>query len=591
MKKNVIICCCLLLSLPLLSVGIMKLSDVRPGMVGEGKTIFKGTDIETFKFRVLGFLEKFVPDKDLIWVELESPAFKESGVVAGMSGSPLYINGKLIGAIAYGFRFSKRPIAGVTPIEDMIKTSEYKNPTYSVDISNIKIEFEKQNIEKISRFIQNELIKRLNFSPVKEVVPIKLISLKKGINPGVLTMLSPVFTPVGSLKIASQIRKEGLNKKLFQLSPADAATIPLIKGDFEYKVSGTVTHVDGNTVYLFGHPFFNLGTVDFPLRKGEVVSIVPSFQESFRLTSSRNMIGTVVQDRFSAVQAVLGKKPYLIPLKVFLKNRNRKFSVDIINHPLLTPALSAISLSNIFQSEYQQYGFNSIKVKGKIFIEKENNIIIDDLFSGTDSFSEFSNLILAINFFLMNNKEKKIKIQKIDFEISGSEWVRRTEIENVIVDKFAYSANDVINVTLLLTNERGKTVTEKATLKVPNLKPGSTFYLMVADKNEVVKFDSKNIRTSYFPIKLNSLIRAINNLRKNSRIYFKIMTPTRGLYIEGYEYSNLPMSLRNVFVFNSTARAQSEIRYSTISEYQMEIPSVVRGKKIFKLKIKERRDD
>jgi hypothetical protein len=132
---------------------------------------------------------------------------------------------------------------------------------------------------------------------------------------------------------------------------------------------------------------------------------------------------------------------------------------------------------------------------------------------------------------------------------------------------------------------------EKATLKVPNLKPGSTFYLMVADKNEVVKFDSKNIRTSYFPTKLNSLIRAINNLRKNSRIYFKIMTPTRGLFIEGYEYSNLPMSLRNVFVFNSTSRAQSEIRYSTISEYQMEIPSIVRGKKIFKLKIKERRDE
>jgi len=591
MKKIILMCCCFLLSIHLISTGIMKLSEIQPGMEGEGKTIFKGTKIETFKFKVLGFLEKFVPDKDLIWVELEPQVFAESGVVAGMSGSPLYINGKLIGAIAYGFRFSKKPIAGVTPIEDILKISEYKNPTYSVDISNIKIEFEKQNVEKISRFIQNELIKRSNFSPVKDIVPIKLISIKKGINPDALTLLNPVFTPVGSLRLSSQIKKERLNQKLFQISPADAATIPLIKGDFEYKVSGTVTHVDGNTVYLFGHPFFNLGTVDFPLHKGEVVSIVPSYQESFRLTSSTNMIGTVVQDRFSAVQAELGKKPYLIPMKVFLKNRNRKFSVDMINHPLLTPVLSAISLSNIFMSEYQQYGFNSIKVKGKIFIENEKNIIIDDLFSGTDSFSDFSNLILAINFFLMNNKEKKIKIQKIDFEISGSEWVRKAEIENVIVDKYAYSANDVINVTLLLTNERGKTVLEKATLKAPHLKPGSSFYLMVADKNEVVKFDSKNIRTSYFPIKLNSLIRAINNLRKNSRIYFKIMTPTRGLYIEGYEYSNLPLSLRNVFVFNSTSRAQSEIKYSTISEYQMEIPAVVRGKKIFKLKIKERRDD
>lgn len=591
MKKKILMVCCFLISIHLLSVEIMKLSEIKPGMEGEGKTIFKATEIETFTFRVLGFLEKFVPDKDLIWVELKSPAFEESGVVAGMSGSPLYINGKLIGAIAYGFSFSKKPIAGVTPIEDIIKTSEYKNFTYSVDISNIKIEFDRENVEKISRFIQHELVKRSNFSPVKDIVPIKLISVEKGINPRVLSRLKPVFTPVGNLKISSQVKKEVLDQRLFQLLPADAATIPLIEGDFEYKVSGTVTHVDGNTVYLFGHPFFNLGTVDFPLHKGEVISIVPSYEESFRLTSSKNMIGVVVQDRFSAVQAELGKKPYMIPMKVFLKNRNRKFSVDMVNHPLLTPVLSSISLSNIFLSEYQQYGFNSIKVNGKIFIENEKNIIIDDFFSGTDSFGEFSNLILAINFFLMNNREKKIKIQKIDFEISGSEWVRRTEIENVIVDKYAYSVNDVINVTLFLTNERGNTIMEKATLKVPNLKPGSTFYLMVADKDEVVKFDSKNIRTTYFPIKLNSLIRAINNLRKNNRIYFKIMTPTRGLFIEGYEYSNLPMSLRNIFIFNSTSRAQSEIRYSTISEYQMEIPSVVRGKKIFKLKIKERRDD
>jgi len=107
MKKIILMCCCFLLSIHLISTGIMKLSEIQPGMEGEGKTIFKGTEIETFKFKVLGFLEKFVPDKDLIWVELESQAFEESGVVAGMSGSPLYINGKLIGAIAYGFRFSK----------------------------------------------------------------------------------------------------------------------------------------------------------------------------------------------------------------------------------------------------------------------------------------------------------------------------------------------------------------------------------------------------------------------------------------------------------------------------------------------------
>jgi hypothetical protein len=111
---------------------------------------------------------------------------------------------------------------------------------------------------------------------------------------------------------------------------------------------------------------------------------------------------------------------------------------------------------------------------------------------------------------------------------------------------------------------------------------------MVADKNEMANFDSKNIKSAYFPIKLNSLIRAINNLRKNNRIYFKILAPVKSLFIKGYEYSNLPQSLRNVFIFNSSSNVQSEMKYSTLMEYQMEVPAVVKGKKLFKLKIKKR---
>jgi hypothetical protein len=570
------------------SVEIMKLSEIKPGMEGIGKTIFKGTKIETFGFKVLGFIENFMPDKDLIWVELKSPELKGSGVIAGMSGSPLYIDDKLIGAVAYGFSFSKKPLAGVTPIEDIIKTSEYNNQQFTIDISNIKLDFDKKNINLITRVIQEELIRRSNTSPVKDIVPIKLISNQRGLDPSTLNLLKPLFSPMSNLAVSGQIKGEQVTPGFFEIAPADAATIPLLKGDFEYKVSGTVTHVDGNKIYLFGHPFFNLGLVDFPLHKGEVVSVIPSYESSFKLISSKQMIGRVVQDRFSAVQAEMGRSPYMIPLEVFLKNRNRKFKIEMINHPLLSPVLSYISLANIFQSEFQQYGFYSMNVKGKIFIEKEKNILIDDIFSGSNAFDEFSNLILAINFFLMNNPEKNIKIQKMDFEINGSETIRRTNIDNVLIDKYRYSPGEIMDVRLLLSNERGGNFTENVNIKIPNLKPGSTFYLMVADKDELMKFDAKNIKTSYFPTKLNSLIRAINNLRKNNRIYFKIMTPVQGLYIQGYEYSNLPMSLRNIFVFNSTSQDQSDIRYSTLTEYQMEFPAVVKGKKLFKLKIKER---
>jgi hypothetical protein len=589
MKKIIILFALVVLSVSLFSREIMKLSEVKEGMTGIGKTIFKGTKIETFEFKVLGILENILaPGKDIIFVELFSPVLEESGVIAGMSGSPLYIDGKVIGAVAFGFNFAKKPIGGVTPIEDIIETSEYNKPLYKIDITDIKVEFDEKNIKKILNVIQRELVGRINFSPIKDMSPIELIPSNRGFGRSTLSYFTPVFPRAVTATVPGQFGTDSIKEDLFKISPADAVSIPLVRGDFEFAASGTVTYVDGSKVYLFGHPFFNLGTVDFPLHKAEIITVFPSYMNSFKLAATKHMIGTVVQDRFSAVQGELGRAPYMIPLKVFLKNRNRKFDVEMVDHPLLTPALTFVTLNSIFSSEYQDFGFRSLRVQGKIFIENERNIIVDDLFSGADAATEFSGLITAINFFIMNNKEKKIKLQKIDFEISGSEDIRRATIENVIIEKNAYKPGELINISIHLKNERGLEQVESAGFKAPNLSPGTVFYLMVADREEINKFETKNIKNPYFPEKLNPLIRAINNLRKNNRIYIKLMTQTRGLYIKGYEYSNLPLSLQNVFVYNTSSKVQSKIRFSTITEYQVEAPAVIRGHKLFKLKIKER---
>lgn len=568
---------------------IMKLSEIKEGMTGIGKTIFKGTQAESFNFKVLGILENtLAPNKDIIFVEIFSPALEESGIIAGMSGSPLYIDEKIIGAVAFGFDFAKKPIAGVTPIEDIIATLEHNKPTYEVDITGIKIEFEKENYNKILNFIQAEISRWANFPGAAEMSPLKLLPSTRGLNTAALSYFKPILGQAANFKMSKEVKSDALPQELFKISPADAVSIPLVRGDFEFSALGTVTYVDGKNVYLFGHPFFNLGTVDFPLHKAEIVTVFPSYQSSFKLGATKNMIGAVVQDRFSAVQGELGKTPYMIPMNVFLKNRNRKFSIEMVDHPLLTPALCFVSLNSMFSSEFQDFGFQTLSVNGKIFIEGEQNIIIEDLFSGADSINEFGGLIMAINFFVMNNKERKVKLQKIDFEISGHEDIRKMSIDNVILAKNSFKAGELIDLNIHLQNERGASQVENVSFKAPNLSPGTVFYLMVADKEEINKFETKNIQNPYFPDTLNPLIRAINNLRKNNRIYIKIMTQTQGLYLKGYEYSDFPASLQNVFVYNSTSKDQSMMKFSTIAEYQVEVPAVATGNKLFKLKIKER---
>ena len=592
MKKSILLIAWLGLSCGLAATDIMKLSEIRPGMEGEGKTIFKGSNIETFKFKVLGILDKFVSDKSLIIAELFAPGLNEGGVIAGMSGSPVYIDGKLIGSVSYGLsNFSKKPIAGITPIEDILKISAYGGPAANVEISDIKIDFSKENVKRVAAAIQNELVSRMNFSPARELTPIKLFASSSGFCPQALQSLQGIFVPLQSLGIGVDADKNKLSADLFTLRPGDAVAIPLIRGDASYAATGTVTHVDGKKVYIFGHPFFNLGTVDFPLHRAEIISVVPSYESSFKLAATRNMVGAVQQDRFSGVQAELGKVPYMIPLKIFLKNRNRNFNLEVVNHPLLTPTLTYISLINALLAEYQEFGFQSIAVNGKIFIENEENVVLNDLFSGATAFDEFSTLVMAINYYLLNNKEKNIKIQKMDFEISGQEIVKKAELENVLIDKNSYLPEELMDIRMELRNEKGASFEEKITIKAPNLKPGSVFYLLVADAGEVTDFDAKAIKTAFFPTKLSALIRAINNIRRNNRIYLKIFVPAQGIFIKGFEYSYLPSSLSNVLLYNSLGNDQANMALSTIAEYQYEVPAVVSGKKIYKLFIKERENE
>jgi hypothetical protein len=580
----------------------MKLSEIKAGMEGVGKSTLKGTKAETYTFKVLGIIENFAPNKNLIIVKLDSPELNSGGIVSGMSGSPAYIDDKLIGAIAYGFVFSRQPIGGITPIEDILQTAEYETPMFTIDISTIKVEFDKKNLSIITGLVQDQLARRLNFTSNEAFSPIRLIGTQRGFKPSAfsyLEALKPVLSlgnGAGITSTTNTITTKNPGSDLLKISPADTVSVPLIKGDLEFAAYGTVTHVDGNKVYMFGHPFFNLGTVEFPLHKAEVISVVPSVQEPFLLVTSKQMVGRVIQDRFSSVMGELGQLPYMIPMKVFLKNRNRQFNIELVHHPLLTPILSALSVFNIFSSEYQQVGFQSVKADGKIFIEGEKNIVIDDLFSGTDSYTELSNLLLVITYFLMNNNEKNIKIQKIDFELGGSEILRRANLENVLVEKKSYLPGEIMNITVYLRNERGKAFSETINIKAPNLKAGSKFYLLAADSDQMGKFDARNIRSTYFPTKLSFLIRAINNLRKNNRLYFKFMIPSSGLFVKGHEYPNLPPSLKNVLDYDSiplegiSPGEHGKIKYSTIKEYQLEFPSVVRGMKLFKLNIKERSD-
>ncbi len=502
----------------MLALDYIPLKEISAGMEGVGRTIFKGTKIETFRFKVLGFIENFAPGKNLIIVELMgSPELEEGGIYAGMSGSPVYIKDRLLGSVSYGFSFSKKAIAGVTPVEDMLKIDTYRDSPF-FDSQNIKIEINQVTVQEFAR----NLLKRFNqLSNWQQDgwQPLPFLTTFRGITPK-MAEISPLFNFQENKKISEQLSKI-LGKDNLEINAADAVAIPLIRGDFEYSASGTVTFRDKDKIYIFGHPFFNLGKVEYPLHKAEVITLVPSYQSSFKLTATKNPIGVIEEDRFSAVVGKLSRTPRLIPIKIFVKDRNRTYNLEIVTHNLLSPILTYFCLLNVFNTEYQEIGALSLRVSSRIFIEDCPNVTFNDVFVGDNAVNDCSYLFLALSYFLINNQEKPVKVQKMEFELEASSKIKKTVIKNIFLPKTNYAAGEEMKLTLQLYNEREGWFEEKLSLPAPNLPSGSVFYLMVAGSNEMGSFESKYYQSSYFPLTINSLIRAINNIRKNNRIYFK----------------------------------------------------------------------
>jgi len=566
------------------AIDYIPLKEVVAGMEGKGKTIFKGTNIESFNFKVLGIIENFAPGKNLIIVELSgSPELAEGGIYAGMSGSPVFIQNRLLGSVSYGFSFSKKAIAGVTPVEDMLKVDQFKDSTL-FEPGDIKIEINQLSIQELGRKILERFNKRISWQK-EGWQPLPFLVSLSGFSPK-MTGYSPLFNFQENLKIKEQVEKI-LKKDNLELNAADAVAIPLIRGDFEYSASGTVTFREGDKLYIFGHPFFNLGKVEYPIHKAEVITLVPAYNSSFKLTATRNPIGIVEEDRFSAVVGRLAKTPRMIPIKIFLRDRNRNYNIEIVNHSLLSPVLTYFSLLNVFNTEYQELGAVSLKVSSKIFIEGYPNVSFTDVFVGNNAFEDCAYLFLALNYFLINNPEKAIRLQKLDFEIEASSRLKKTALRNVLIQKNSFSPGEEIKVSLQLYNEREGWFEEKLSLPAPNLPPGSIFYLMVAGANEMGSFESKYYSSSYFPTTLTTLIRAINNIRKNNRLYFKFFNANEGVLLEGYEFPNVSASLKEVLNFNSISNNQTSILLSTLLETYYEVPnSVVNGQKLIKLAIK-----
>lgn len=577
---------------------IMNLNEIKPGMIGIGKTVLQGDKIEEFEIEILGVLKNFAPDKNLILGKLKGLKFEKTGVIAGMSGSPVYIDGKVIGAIAYHFPFSKEAIAGITPIKEMIDISGKKSVEKSATSNSIPIKkiLTLEELFKINEPLFSNIYSLNNSNQMITLVTTPLVF--SGFSPGMVEKYKSFFTRLGFQPVRGGIAQKspltGFSLKDIRLEEGAPVAVQLITGDFDLSAVGTVTYVDGNKVLAFGHPLYNLGEVDYSMAKAEIITVIPSLQSSFKLANTGELVGKFTQDRLSGLLGEIGRMPTLIPLNIEIikSEQDRKtFNLKFINDKILSPFLVNLALSNAVVNEGREYGDLSLKITGNIYLENGKSVHLEDLFSGNfnSSIQEFSGLFTAVVYFLANNQFKNLKIHKIDIEILCQEKLNVAYLEKVWVNKFEGKPGEKIQIKIFSRTSRGKIMENEVGLTVPYLPVGSSFNILIGDASSLYQMEIAQYRRRYFmPRSLDQLIRILNNLRKNNRIYFKLFTNKPGIFLKGEEMPNLPPSIQTMLVSpRASSSSPSITNFSTLREYQLPVQFVFNGSVIIPIKIKE----
>ena len=311
---------------------ILPLAEVRPGMVGEARTVFQGTAPESFKLRVVSILRNFLPKQDIILVRADDPQLESSGIAAGMSGSPVYVDGKLMGAIAYGWSFAKEPLAGVTPIEAMLAERDRPDRPEDPYQAGAKLPMPEPNAESSPRL-----------QPV--AIPLSV----SGASDASLAYLDEELRGFGLHPVRAGGSGRKTDAKIVPSPvPGSAVGVALVQGDMSTTAMGTLTYVDGKQVFAFGHPMFGIGAVKLPMVLGEIHAIIPSLSSSLKMSSPIAEIGTITDDGKNGVVGVLGELASKVPVEVRVTSQGKDkapFSVEIARHRRLLPLLSTMAIS------------------------------------------------------------------------------------------------------------------------------------------------------------------------------------------------------------------------------------------------------
>jgi hypothetical protein len=566
---------------------LFPLEDLRPGMKGIARTVFSGSQAEEFGVEVLGVLPGFPNARQsAIIARLSGANVEKTGVFGGMSGSPVYIDGKLVGAIAFSFPFSKEPIAGITPIQQMIDlfgqgASETQKPREprAVSFSQLASTDWKPMLPRPAVTGAPLIASVSAGSPLipllgQQMVPIATPVVFSGISQESLGVFAPQLTANGLLPVSGVGGAAGITP----LGTVDEKTLPagssvsvqLIRGDYSIAASGTVTMRDGDRIYAFGHPFLSLGSSDMPMTETSVVTVIPNVNNSFKLSVPGQMVGSISQDRASGIFGRLGLAPKMIPVKIKLhtsRERTETYSYEVANDPFLTPLLLNITVFNTITSSERALGDSTISLSGEIRVKGQEAVQLDRRFSAGNSAILAAGSVATPLSSLLASGFDDVQIDGINLDISSTDTKYAGTLERIAVDRTEVRRGEKIEIQAYVRTESGKQFVQRIPVQIPDDASPGQLLVFVGDGGALQEGSAAK---AFVPQDLGQLVKAINTVKKGDRLYVKLFRITAGAVIGTSEMPNLPPSV--IATLNSDRNSGGYTPTVLSPVYEMELP-------------------
>ncbi|MEI6667948.1 MAG: SpoIVB peptidase S55 domain-containing protein [Acidobacteriota bacterium] len=586
----------------------MSIDEVTPGMTGVGRTVFQGTAIEEFRVQVIGVLRNTNgPKRDLVLARIEGGPLAKTGVIAGMSGSPVYIDGRLLGAVSYSLgQFATEPIAGITPIEEMIAATT----GLDAETANARprAPMAANGTATVERAVGAAEPFALSASRVRYTGP-------AGEYDGhTATALRPIATPLvaggfdldAMQPLVSQFARAG-----FVLSPGGSAAsaaarapvasgplrpgdplgVALITGDLVMGATGTVTEIDDDRVYAFGHPFYNVGPARFPMTRAFVHTVLPSLLSSFKLSSIGEVIGTIQQDRATGVSGTLGAGPRTIAINVAIDRAGRArrtFAFSVVDDPLLAPLLVYTAMFNLFSQQERDYGAATYALQGQAAIRGQAPVAYDDIFVGDQPGVAAAAAVAAPMTALLANDRERVDIESIDLTIASTEQLRSAVIERIWIDATTIRPGRTVPLKILLRTWRGEDVLHTVPIPIP-LNGDEPLTLMVTDGPRLAQWEAREARPAIGPENVAGVITRLNDARHANRIYVRLLARSSGAVVASETLPGLPASVLSVMESDRAGSGGSSLQQVAIGSWEIRTPLSVSGQRTLTLSVDGRR--